>query len=58
MSITARLGGIAITGLVSGNGTWEYSTDGGLTWIAGRHGLRQQRLAAARQRLHPLRTRW
>lgn len=24
--------GIAITGMDSGNGTWEYSTDGGLNW--------------------------
>lgn len=24
--------GIAITGMSSGNGTWEYSTDGGLNW--------------------------
>jgi VCBS repeat-containing protein len=24
--------GIAITGLSSGNGTWQYSTDGGATW--------------------------
>ena len=31
---SGALGGIAVTGLVSGNGTWEYSTDGGLTWIA------------------------
>ena len=24
--------GIAVTALVSGNGTWEYSTDGGGSW--------------------------
>ena len=28
------LEGIAVTGLVSGNGTWEYSIDGGSTWNA------------------------
>ncbi|MDH3647649.1 MAG: cadherin-like domain-containing protein, partial [Gammaproteobacteria bacterium] len=26
--------GIAVTDLSSGNGTWEYSTDGGVSWIA------------------------
>jgi hypothetical protein len=26
--------GIAITGLASGNGTWQYSTNGGSTWTA------------------------
>ncbi len=26
--------GMAITGTVNGNGTWEYSTDGGTTWAA------------------------
>ena len=26
--------GIAVTGLVSGNGAWEYSTDGGVSWTA------------------------
>ena len=31
---TGAVEGIAITGLISGNGTWQYSTDGGLTWIA------------------------
>ena len=25
--------GIAITGVVSGNGSWEYSTDGGTIWV-------------------------
>ncbi|WP_298625221.1 Ig-like domain-containing protein [uncultured Zoogloea sp.] len=25
--------GVAITGLTSGNGTWQYSTDGGTTWV-------------------------
>ncbi len=31
---TGALQGIAVTGLANGNGAWEYSTDGGLTWIA------------------------
>jgi len=31
---TGAVQGIAITGLASGNGTWEYSTDGGATWSA------------------------
>ena len=26
--------GIAVTGLASGNGTWQYSIDGGASWIA------------------------
>jgi hypothetical protein len=30
----SALGGVAITGLSSGNGTWEYSIDGGGSWIA------------------------
>ena len=28
------LSGVAITGLSSGNGTWQYSTDGGTNWSA------------------------
>ncbi|MET0333980.1 MAG: hypothetical protein ABW190_06890, partial [Rhizobacter sp.] len=31
---TGAVTGIAITGLASGNGTWQYSTDGGSTWAA------------------------
>jgi len=26
--------GIAVTTLVSGNGTWQYSTNGGVSWSA------------------------
>ena len=29
---TGAVKGVAITGLTSGNGTWQYSTDGGATW--------------------------
>ena len=31
---TGAAEGIAVTGVVSGNGGWEYSTDGGATWVA------------------------
>ncbi|MEF7615710.1 DUF4347 domain-containing protein [Aquincola sp. MAHUQ-54] len=31
---TAALEGIALTALSSGNGTWQYSTNGGSTWTA------------------------
>jgi hypothetical protein len=31
---TGTYPGIAITGLASGNGTWQYSTDGGTSWTA------------------------
>jgi Domain of unknown function (DUF4347) len=31
---TGALQGIAVTGLASGNGSWQYSTDGGGTWSA------------------------
>ena len=31
---SGALQGIAITSLASGNGAWQYSTDGGTTWNA------------------------
>ncbi|WP_155969106.1 DUF4347 domain-containing protein, partial [Kamptonema formosum] len=31
---TGAVGGIAVTGTDTSNGTWEYSTDGGTTWTA------------------------
>ena len=31
---TGAVEGIAMTGLGSGNGTWQYSTDGGANWLA------------------------
>ena len=29
---TGAVEGIAITAMTNGNGTWQYSTDGGTTW--------------------------
>src|SRR5262249_8239141 len=31
---TGAVNGIAVTGLMSGTGTWQYSTDNGSTWTA------------------------
>src|SRR5206468_2291962 len=31
---SGAVNGIAVTGLVSGTGTWQYSTDNGTTWTA------------------------
>ena len=43
--------GIAVTGLVSGNGLWQYNTGSG--WNADRHGCRYRRAAPAPDGFHP-----
>ena len=47
--------GIAITSLSSGNGTWQYSLDGGSTWLSVGTVSTSSALSAARHRPYPIR---